>query len=263
LSDTTVHDPLIDPGTFERAHEVMAAKGAGRNTRERHRTRHRYVLRGLVYCGLCGRRMQWQQSREVLFYRCRFPDEYGLANKIEHPRNVYLAERDVLGLLDDWLSTCFAPHRLADTIEALHQAQSDLDIDPTVIAAARTVEECDRTLARHRAALGAGADPQLVAGWIAETHARRAEALSRSSPVAARRRMSKDEIRTLVDGLGSIRRVLSAADPDEKVEVYRRLNLQLTYQPGKRTVRVETNPDPYSWGYGACPRGDSDTKVHS
>jgi hypothetical protein len=51
-SDDVVHEPLIDTGTFERAQHVMAAKGAGRNTRELHRTRHRYVLRGLLYCGL-------------------------------------------------------------------------------------------------------------------------------------------------------------------------------------------------------------------
>ncbi|WP_186382490.1 zinc ribbon domain-containing protein [Amycolatopsis rhizosphaerae] len=256
FSEAIVHDPLIGTDTFERAQEVMAAKGAGRNMRERHRTRNRYVLRGLVHCGLCGRRMQGQQSREQLFYRCRFPNEYGLANKVRHPRNVYLAERDLVGPLDDWLSTCFAPHRLRDTIDALHQAQADVEADPAVLAATRTVEECDRTLARHRAALEAGADPQLVASWMAETQARRAEALSRSAPGTARRKMSQEEIQALVDGLVSIRQVLAAADPDDKAEVYRRLNLRATYHPGKRTVRVETNLDPHSWGYGLCPRGD-------
>jgi hypothetical protein len=88
-----------------------------------------------------------------LYYRCRFPTEYGLANKVEHPRNVYLAERDLVGPLDEWLGTSFAPHRLTETIEQVYQAQSDTEVDPASVAEARVMEECDRKLARYRAAL--------------------------------------------------------------------------------------------------------------
>ncbi|MFD2415344.1 recombinase family protein [Amycolatopsis pigmentata] len=256
VSDEVVHDPLIDTGTFERAQQVMAAKGAGRTTRERHRTRHCYVLRGLVHCGLCNRRMQGQQSRDLLLYRCRFPNEYGLANKIEHPRNVYLAERDLLGPLDDWLSTCFAPHRVAETVEALYQAQPDTDIDPAAVVAARAVKECDQALARHRAALEAGADPHLVTRWITETQARRAEALARSTGRVDRPRMDKQDIESLVRRLGDIRHTLARADRDDKAQVYRQLRLHATYHPGTRIVRIETTIDPDGWGYGKCPRGD-------
>jgi site-specific DNA recombinase len=56
-----------------------------------------------------------------------------------------------------------------------------------------------------------------------------------------------------------MRDVLVDADPADKAEVYRQLGLRLTYQPGKRAVRVETCLDPHSWGYGSCPRGDSST----
>ena len=253
-SDNIVHDPLIDTDTFDRAQQVMAAKGAGRTTRERHRTRHHYVLRGLLHCGLCGRRMQGQQSRDMLYYRCRFPNEYGLANKIEHPRNIYLAERELLDPLDQWLSNCFAPHRLADTLDQLYRTQPDTDLDPAALAAARTLEECDHKLARHRAALEAGADPQLVATWMTEVQARRAEALTRSQTVTTRRPMTRDEIHTLIENLGDIRQVLTEADPDDKADIYRQLGLRLTYQPGQRTVRAETSLDPHSWGYGTCPR---------
>jgi hypothetical protein len=76
---------------------------------------------------------------------------------LQHPRNVYLAERDRIGPLDSWLSTCFAPHRLTETIDDLYEAQSELDIDPGAVAAAKTIEECGRALGRHRAALEAGA----------------------------------------------------------------------------------------------------------
>lgn len=256
FSDDIVHDPLIDPDTFERAQDVLGARGAGRTIRDRHRTRHRYVLRGLVHCGLCGRRMQGQQSRELLFYRCRFPNEYGLANKVEHPRNVYLAERDLLTPLDAWLSRCFMPHRLADTIESLYQAQPAEHNDPAALAARRVIEEADQALARHRAALEAGADPQLVTRWMAETQARRAEALTKARRAAQPRKLTKDEIRRLTDDLGDLRQTLINADPADKAAVYRQLGLRLVYHPGKRTVRVETNLDPHSWGYGTCPRGE-------
>jgi len=48
--------------------------------------------------------------------------------------------------------------------------------------------------------------------------------------------------------------VLAGADPIRKREVYRQLQLQATYYPGKRQVRIEANLDPHRWGYGKCPR---------
>ena len=41
---------------------------------------------------------------------------------------------------------------------------------------ARTLTECDRKLARHRAALEAGGDPALAATWGREVRAERAAA---------------------------------------------------------------------------------------
>ncbi len=255
-SADVVHESLIDIETFERAQEVLTGRGAGRNTRERVRVRHPYALRGLVHCGVCRRRMQGQWNHDESYYRCRFPNEYGLANKVEHPRNVYLAEREVLPAVDEWLATLFAPHRLQETITALCEAQPNLDIDPAIRAAARMIEECDDKLARYRAALEAGTDPTLVARWTAEVQARRAEALARSRHASGLRRMSNDEIHALVEALGNIRTVLASADPQDKAEVYSQLGMQLTYEPGKRTVQAELALNPHSWGYGSCPRGD-------
>ncbi|WP_199444067.1 recombinase zinc beta ribbon domain-containing protein [Umezawaea beigongshangensis] len=220
------------------------------------------MLRGLLLCGLCGRRMQGQFSGKGLYCRCRFAQEYGLVNKVEHPRNVYLAERDLLGPLDDWLALVFAPHRLSDTVDALYRSQPDLEEDPATLDARRVVAECDRKLERHRAALEAGTDPRLVARWTAEVSARRAEALSRSRAAVGRERMTREQIATMVAALGDVRQVLGNADPDDEAEVYRQLRLSATYHPGKRTVRVETSLDPHSWGCGACPRGDLRT-IHT
>ncbi len=67
-------------------------------------------------------------------------------------------------------------------------------------------------------------------------------------------RLTKDQIRELVERLGDIRKVLVAADPVRKRVVYHQLQLQATYYPGKRQVRIEANLDPHRWGYGKCPR---------
>jgi hypothetical protein len=87
-SEQIVHDPLIDADTFGRAQVLLAARGAGRTTRERVRVDHPYLLRSRLYCGVCDRRMQAQRSHGSIYYRCRFPQEYALTNRVKHPRNV-------------------------------------------------------------------------------------------------------------------------------------------------------------------------------
>jgi site-specific DNA recombinase len=257
-SETAAHTALVDRATFDTAQTVMAGHGRGK-VRDRRRVRRPYVLRGLVHCGVCDRRMQGQWNHDRAYYRCRYPREYALANTVEHPPNVYVAEHEVLAPLDSWLAGLFAPDRLADTLRCLHDAQDDRP-DPAAAAAGRIIAECDAKLARYRSALEAGADPAVVAGWIAETQAARAAAAGPSRPARpANRRMTEQEIASLVDALGGIASVLKAADPADKAEVYKRLGLTLRFDPESRVARAEVLITSTPWGYGACPRGDSTT----
>jgi site-specific DNA recombinase len=91
-----------------------------------------------------------------------------VGNKINHPLNVYVREDVVLDPLDTWLAEAFAPQRIEQSLTALQNAQPD--DAPAVEAARRAIAECDRKLARHRAALEAGADPALVAAWSTQVH---------------------------------------------------------------------------------------------
>jgi hypothetical protein len=50
------------------------------------------------------RTQQGQSSHGVAYYRCRFPQEYALANAIDHPRNVIMREDIMIGPLDAWLA---------------------------------------------------------------------------------------------------------------------------------------------------------------
>ncbi len=114
----------------------------------------------------------------------------------------------------------------------------------------RTLDKCDRKLARHRAALEAGADPALVAAWSRDVQAQRvtaqAQLASISTKPGAGRRMTRDEIRGLVDAFGGLLRVLRDADPGDKLEVYRQLGLRLTYSHDNHTVLAEARPPPSS-----------------
>jgi hypothetical protein len=57
------HEPLVDRATFDKVQELLAAR-AMRGTRER---RHHY-LKGLLVCGVCGRRVSIQYSKGTYTY---------------------------------------------------------------------------------------------------------------------------------------------------------------------------------------------------
>ena len=58
------HESLVDRATFERVQELLAAR-AMRGTRER---RHHHYLKGLLVCGVCGRRLSIQYSKGTYTY---------------------------------------------------------------------------------------------------------------------------------------------------------------------------------------------------
>ena len=178
------------------------------------------------------------------YYRCRFPAEYALANHVEHPLNVNVREDAVIGHVDRWLAREFAPHRLTETIRDLTAAQrAETTSADDHAEAARKIAECDRKLVQYRAALDAGASPATVAGWIAETEAEKARyevGLRRVAKV--RERITEAEIRSVVDELADIARVLSDADADDKSGIFRQLGLKLTYHPGREIVEVQVQP---------------------
>lgn len=166
-----------------------------------------------------------------LYYRCRYTQEYALANNVDHPTNVYLPEHGILPSLDDWLARCLERPRLEQTLTALVGAQDDHTADQQRDHVHRIVRECDAKLETYRQALEAGTDPALVAGWTADVQARKAEALGRLREHDHAAPMTRDQLRALIDALGDPRAALRRADPDDKAAVYRQLGLRLTYHP--------------------------------
>ncbi|HUY85965.1 MAG TPA: recombinase zinc beta ribbon domain-containing protein [Acidimicrobiales bacterium] len=59
-----LHEPLVSPEVFDKVAELLASRSV-RGTRERRR--HHY-LKGLLYCGVCGRRLSIQHSKGTYTY---------------------------------------------------------------------------------------------------------------------------------------------------------------------------------------------------
>ena len=250
-SDAITHEPLISAEDFEAVQAVMANSGrARRGNREAHqRVARAYVLRGRLYCGYCGRRMQGQYSNHAPYYRCRYPREYALASHVTHPGNVYLREADLLPAIDRWLAVIFAPHRLEQTIREMQAAQDPgpSHVIPLAVDTQSLVADCDVRLARYQAALDAGADPQAVAEWTRQVKNERAAALARDTSQNRQpdaRPLTEDDIRTLVTGLGDLRDVIRDAAAAVKAAVYTQLGLKVTYLPGQDKIRADVTISP-------------------
>jgi len=84
------HQPLVTPEVFRRVQELLAARAA-RGTRER---KHPHYLKGLLHCGVCGRRLSIQHSKgRYVYFFC-------------------------LGQKNDPAGTCREPYVAADDLEA-------------------------------------------------------------------------------------------------------------------------------------------------
>lgn len=165
--------------------------------------------------------------------------------RVDHPKNVYLREADVLGQVDDWLAEMFAPANIDATLDVLAGQAAQLE-DPATRgkadAAQARIAEYDAQISRYRASLDAGGDPAVIGPWIAETQARKVTAQAEIRTATGRRQMSRDDIAAIVAAFADLAQVVREADPADKADVYAQLNLTLTYQPGQRLVEVTVKP---------------------
>ena len=239
-SEQPSHDPIVSVDEYEAAQRRFGTgkrSGGGRNAAPG----RRYVLRGMLRCGLCGRRMQGQWSHDRPHYRCRFTAEYP-AHEDEHPRNVYVREDAILPALDAWLATLFDPTNLDATCDALSEASRP---GSRVSGERRTLtgrlSELERRLSRYREALAGNGDATEIAGWIAETQRERDDVRYRLESEAPTGELNRNEARELVESFEDINRVIADADPADKAALYKELGIDLTYGPDGR-ILVEARP---------------------
>ncbi len=208
-----------------------------------------YALRGRLRCGLCQRRLQGQWVRGEAYYRCRYPTEYAHSAHLDHPVNVYLRETDLVPKLDTWLARLVSPANIETTCRRLAaaHAQPAASDDVGLRAAQQALADCQRKLTRHRAALEAGGDPQVINQWIAETtqQQRQAQRTLHQLQAASTSRQPVDPavVRALLEELGDLAAGLDLADPEQRAVFYEEMGVSGLYQPANRIVLITAKPD--------------------
>jgi DNA invertase Pin-like site-specific DNA recombinase len=246
-SSELTHEPLVDTELFARAQEIAAA-GAHRPTEaKQHRVTRRYVLSGCVFCSKCGRRMQGNSVRGHSWYRCKFPAEYALTERLDHPKSVQVKEDALTDGLDEWLRSLTDPANIDHTVA---QLASVAEVDEAALArseaARKKIADCDERLASYRRALEGGAPGDVVGVWIAEVSGERLKAERDLVGTAPAEQLTEAEIRALILALGSIVKRLKKADPALKAKVYGDLGVEISYDPDAREALASLNP--LVWG---------------
>ena len=242
-SDKITHEAIVSPEDFTRAQEQRSAHAHRPTSRKTASGRRCYPLSGLVLCGLCGRRMQGNSNHGANHYRCKFASEYALANKVDHPKNVYLRESAIMPMLDQWLAQVFDPANLEETVALMLSASESTEgADAKMEAARRKIADCDDRLGKYRAALDSGADPSVVAEWMSEVQAEKLKAQAVQVAERPPEALSARSLRSMIEGLGEMAQVLADADPKDKAEVYSALGIEVTYRPELRILAVTSRP---------------------
>lgn len=227
------HPALIDQALWDAAAARLARQSpsARPGTRSPRTTSSPYVLRGLLHCGICDRKMQGSKSHDILRYRCLATQTRALpAYLAHHPKSVYVRERDVVAALDRWLPT------LADA-ELLAASQEP---EPTLTAQVRNLRhrltEIDKATRNLISAIELGTDPTVIHPRLDELRAERSGVTRRLTSSSSKDGLTAAEIDCLLGELGGLTQVLTDAAPGEKVAIYQALGLRLTYQPADNVV---------------------------
>jgi site-specific DNA recombinase len=120
------------------------------------------------------------------------------------------------------------------------QAQTD---HAAVQAATARIKDAASKMARYRAALDAGGDPEEIGQWIAEAKVQRlaAEAHVRQATNGTAT-PTRQQVQAVIEECADIARDLRDADPTDTASAYRKLGLRLTYHPGRNLVQATAYP---------------------
>src|SRR6266542_3075741 len=160
-----------------------------------------------------------------------------------------LRETDLVPKLDTWLARLVSPANIETTcrrLAAAHAPPAASD-DVGLRAAQQALADRQRKLTRHRAALEAGGDPQVINQWIAETtqQQRQAQRTLHQLQAASTSRQPVDPavVRALLAELGDLAAGLDLADPEQRALFYEEMGISGLYQPANRIVLITAEPD--------------------
>ena len=259
------HPEIVSVETFTEAQLKRRAKAAGglASARKAERggratTRRPYLLRGLVRCGICQRKMQGASIRKGVYYRCvartLAPGSTALAG---HPATVNLREEHIVEPLNGWIGRLFGRDNVDRTVAELVGSQDQTGGAVELQAARKRLADAESTLRRHQAAIAAGVDPAALVEVINAAQAEREAAHAAVERVGSVQALSKAEVYAMIDSLGDVGAALKDGKPDSLTRLYEGLRLQLRYEPQEQAVYVSASPRVVS----ARVRGGTRTRV--
>jgi hypothetical protein len=92
ISARPAHPALVSEADFIAAQDVSANRGSSPRGDLAGPGKRRYLLAGLIACGMCGRRMESAWSNGKPAYRCRHGHTSVTPPRPERPRNAYIRE---------------------------------------------------------------------------------------------------------------------------------------------------------------------------
>lgn len=243
------HPAIVSVETFTQVQLLRRTKSAGglatARTVERggRSTARTYVLRGLVRCGVCSRRMQGATIRKGAYYRCATRTMApGSAAVADHPRTVNLREDHVTQVINEWIGHLFAPHNVDETVSTLVGDQrATTSAGGAEVAKARRAD-AEQRLRRHREAIEAGIDPLALVEAVNQAQADRAAAQAEIERGASGGVLDRAEVYAMIDSLGDIGATLADGKPASLARLYKALDLAVRYEPAERAVYLTARP---------------------
>jgi len=252
------HPAIVAVEHFTQVQLIRRSRGAdgmrGLAGLERRRSggRRTYLLRGLLRCGVCHRKMQGEAIRQGVYYRCvartLAPGSTALS---DHPKTVNLREEVILPALHQWIGGLFDRQNLEATVRALVDSQGLHAESGTRAAAKQRLADAETVLRRHQAAIAAGVDPTALIEPINQAQAKREAARAELAAVPSAEPLSDAEVYAMVDSLGDVGAALTDAKPERLARLYADLRLDLRYEPGEKAVYASASPRVVS----ECVRG--------
>lgn len=245
------HPVIVPVDDFTRAQLLRRSRSAGgmRGIAKLERSRttgtRPYLLRGLMRCGVCSRRMQGATIRRYgTYYRCLARTlAPGSAALDDHPRTVNLREADVLEPLNGWIGRLFDRDNVDRTVAALVASQEGMGrASDGREAVKKRLTDAEARLRRFQAAIETGVDPAAVVEAINEAQAQRTAARAELDGTPAPNALTEAEVYAMIDSLGDVDAVLSDAQPESLSRLYQALRLELRYEPDERAVVVTASP---------------------
>ena len=253
------HEALVSRELFdaieERAQQRNAPSKAKRPKaypqRQGKRAGRLYVLRGRVYCGLCGRRMEGSCQRDEHWMRCQYVSRRGVAaaDLSGHPRVLGIKESVLIDAVRGFMAErLFGPERLTFLREELLDAATEgawQERDSELARLHAEEEQVKQALYRQSLRLEEHDDPdhpvvklatqriEELSGKATAITAQIAE-LKASQPEEPRR----EDIEAILTEVPDLRGVLTKAKGEELIDLLDAFDVQVTYDKPNRTLEL-------------------------